>query len=237
MSQLPSAPAPRVASGAVEAPRPHLAPSPPPSPPRRGWSAFTASFVYAWDGVVETAVHQRNMRVHVVAGLLVGVGGSAVALPLAAQLALVFCAFLVPAAEVANSALEALVDLVTRERHDRARAAKDAGAGAVLVLAACAVVVLAAVLREAWPRLAAAPAAALRQAAIGVPLAGVAALLLAPLHRARALDAALGLAGLALLLGLAAGTASALFAGLAALFFAVAFAAARRRRRGVGVIF
>jgi hypothetical protein len=51
----------------------------------------------------------------------------------------------VVAAEVANTALESLVDLAARGWDERARAAKDAGAGAVLVLAAGAVAVLVAV--------------------------------------------------------------------------------------------
>jgi diacylglycerol kinase (ATP) len=111
---------------------------PEPSQPlaRGAIAAIAASFRFAWDGVVETALYQRNMRIHLVAALLVALLASAVPLGAAADLALLFCVFLVLSAEVANSALEALVDLVTRERHDRARAAKDAGAGAVLVLAA-----------------------------------------------------------------------------------------------------
>ena len=201
--------------------------------PRRGGAlaALAESFAHAWDGVVETAVHQRNMRIHLVAGLLVALLGSGIALPTGEQLALIVCVVLVLGGEVANSALEATIDLVSPEHHDRARAAKDAAAGGVLVLATGSVVVLAAVLARAWPALAAARLAALRQAALGLPLAADAALLLAPLRRPLPLEAALVLAGVGLLVALALCTANAVFTGLCALLFAVAAAAARRSRR------
>jgi diacylglycerol kinase len=198
---------------------------------RGAWRELASSFSVAFAGVVETALYQRNMRIHLVAGLLVALVGSGVALGVAEQLALLLCVFLVLSAEVANSALEALVDLVTRERHDRARAAKDAGAGAVIILAAGSVAVLVAVLVHAWPAIAAGREAALRQAAAGLPLALMAAVLLAPLRRPRALDIALTIAGGALLATMASFTASALFTALAALLFGVAVAVASCRRK------
>jgi diacylglycerol kinase (ATP) len=206
-----------------------------PEPPRAAagaWRGVAASFRFAWDGVVETALRQRNMRIHLVAGILVALLASAARLGAAEDLALALCVFLVLSAEVANSALEALVDLVTRERHDRARAAKDAGAGAVLVLAAGAAAVLAVVLVHAWPAIAARPRGALAlHAALGVPLASAAAALLAPDARAPAADAALAVAGAALLAALAWCSEDLAFTGLAALLFAVCAGAARRRRR------
>jgi diacylglycerol kinase (ATP) len=206
-------------------------PRPADAPRRPVLAAFASSFRFAWDGVVETALHQRNMRVHLVAGLLVALVASAIPLGIPEQLALLLCVFLVLAAEVANSALESLVDLVTRERHDLARAAKDAGAGAVLVLAAGSVAVLAAVLARAWPDVTAGAPGAVRQAALGLPLAASAAILLAPLPRPRAADGALAGLGLGLLVALAAFSASVVFTALAALLFSVALATAAARRR------
>jgi diacylglycerol kinase (ATP) len=194
------------------------------------WRGFAASFAVAWDGVLETALRQRNMRVHLVAGLLVCLVASGIALGVPEQLALLLCVFLLLSAEVANSSLEALVDLVTRERHDLARVAKDAGAGAVLVLAVGSVAVLVAVLVRAWPAVAAQRHAVLRQAALGTPLAITAAVLLAPRTRPRALDVALAVVGIGLLAVLAVFTKSALFTALAGLHFGVALAVAARRR-------
>ncbi len=218
------------------APRPRPVPTrvEPPLPARvvgGAWRGRAARCRFAWDGIVETAIRQRNMRIHVVTALGVALVGSAVALSMAERLALLLCIFLVLAAEVANTALEALVDLVTRERHDLARAAKDAGAGAVLVLAAGSVAVFAAVVVHAWPAIAARPPAVVRQAALGVPLAVIAGALLAPRVRPRAADTALCALGLVLLAALAAFTASAIFSALAALLFLLAAAVASRRRR------
>ncbi len=195
-----------------------------------GWRALASSFVFAWRGVVETAVHQRNMRIHLVAGLLVALLGSGLELGLAERLALLACVGLVLAAEVANSALEHLVDLVTRTPDERARAAKDAAAGAVLVLAAGSVAVLAAVLLHAGPAMRAGLPTLIRQAAIGLPLVGVAGALLLPARRSRALDTVLTWAGAALLAGVAVVSSSGLFTLLAAALFAIAAGAAARRR-------
>jgi diacylglycerol kinase (ATP) len=212
----------------VEAPRPRPTPPAPRAP--GAWRTLAASFSVAWGGVVETALSERNMRIHLVAALLVALVASGIALGIAEQLALLLCVFLVLAAEVANSALEALVDLVTRERHDRARVAKDAGAGAVLVLATGSAAVLVAVLLHAWPEVTAARAAVWRQAALGLPLAALTGALLAPWRRPRAVDLALAVGGGALLAALAPRTTSALFTALTALLLAVAIAVAGRRR-------
>ena len=219
----------------MPAPAPRGRPEPRPgaaSPSPRALRGLAESFRVAWSGVVETAVHERNMRIHLVAGMLVALVASGVQLEVAEQLALLLCVFLVLASEVANSALEALVDLVTRERHDRARAAKDAGAAAVLVLAVGSVGVLAAVLVHAWPEIVRDRGGVLRQAAMGLPLAVVAAALLSPGRRPVAVDVALGAAGAVLLCVLATFTTSAVFTALVAVLFAVAVAVAVRRRSG-----
>lgn len=201
-------------------------------PRARAWRGLVGSFRFAWDGVVDTAVRQRNMRIHVLLALWVSLLGSTVALTTAERLALLLCIFLVLAAEVANSALEALVDLVTRERHELARIAKDAGAGAVLILAAGSVAVAAVVLLRAGPVLLAAGEALARLGAIGVPLSAIVLALLLPFPRRRAVDTLLSAAGVALLVAVAARTVSPSFTATAALLFAIAAATAFRRRSG-----
>jgi diacylglycerol kinase (ATP) len=196
------------------------------------WRALADSFGHAFRGVVDTAVHQRNMRIHLVSGILVALVASAVPLGVAEQIALALCVFLVLSAEVANSALEALVDILSRDWHERARVAKDASAGAVLALAAGSVVVLVMVLLHDWPAIAAARGVALRQAIWGLPLAGSAAVLLTPFRRPLAVDLSMGAAGVVLVAILATFSASGPFTALAALLFAASLAAALRRRRG-----
>jgi diacylglycerol kinase (ATP) len=207
-----------------------------PSPPASAWLAFARSFLYAWNGIAETAVHERNMRVHLVAGLLVALLGSALPLGTSERLALLLCILLVLAAEVANSALEATVDLLAPEHHDGARVAKDAGAGFVLVLATGAVLVLAIVLVDAWPSLAAHRVAALWQAGFGLPLAVDAALLVVPRPRTLLLLVVQVLSGAALLVALAISSESRVFTAVGALLFVVCADSARRSRGGRGIV-
>lgn len=123
-------------------------------------TGLVASFGHALRGVVEVTARERNMKLHVLAAIAVGLLGSEVELTLGARLTLVVCVALVLAGELLNSALESLVDLHTRELREEARRVKDAAAGTVLVFAAGAalvglVVVVASwqSMVEAWPRI------------------------------------------------------------------------------------
>jgi diacylglycerol kinase (ATP) len=166
------------------------------------------SLRFAARGVLDSALTQRNMRVHLVAAVLVATLGSA----------------------VMNSAIEATVDLVTGEPDERARRAKDAAAGAVLALAGCSLVVLALVVSRDWELVRSARDAAGRVAAVGLPLAALSAFLAFPFPRPEGLDLLAALAGGALLLPMALFSESLVFTGVAALAFAVSAAAAFERR-------
>jgi diacylglycerol kinase (ATP) len=98
-------------------------------------TGLVASFGHALRGLVEVTARERNMKIHVLSGTAVGLAGAELALSLPARLALVLAVMLVVAAEMGNSALEALVDLHTKEFREEARRVKDAAAGGVLVLA------------------------------------------------------------------------------------------------------
>ena len=108
-------------------------------------TGLVASFGHALRGLVEVTARERTMKIHVLSGTAVGLAGAELVLPLAARLALVLAVMLVVAAEMGNSALEALVDLHTKEFREEARRVKDAAAGGVLVLALGAVLVAIAV--------------------------------------------------------------------------------------------
>ena len=98
-------------------------------------STFFASVMYAWNGLIHTVVHQRNMRMHIISAVLVGLVGAGIPLGLAEKVTLIFCVLLVLFAEMLNSALEQLVDLAIQQFDEKARLTKDAAAGGVLVLA------------------------------------------------------------------------------------------------------
>jgi diacylglycerol kinase (ATP) len=182
--------------------------------------------------VLDATVHQRNMRVHVVAALLVGLAGGGLRVGVAEELALLVCVFLVLSAETLNTGLEALVDLYTVEIDSRARVAKDATAGAVLLLACGAALVFSAVLARAWPQLGQEPDRILAHAARAVPLAVLGALLVAPWRRSAAVDVALVVAGAGLLAALAPLFTSVALGALSAAAFALCAAAAFARGRG-----
>jgi diacylglycerol kinase len=99
------------------------------------------SFRAAWAGVVHVLRSQRNARIEfAIAAAVAGVAAWVRIAPLEwAVLVLVMAA--VTAAEIANTALEALVDLLEPDHHETARIAKDASAGAVLVVSVASAVI------------------------------------------------------------------------------------------------
>ncbi len=188
------------------------------------------SFQFAARGILETVASQRNMHIHLVAAALVATFGSAVPLGLAEQLGLLVSIFLVLSAEVMNSAVEAAVDLITDEEDERARRAKDAAAGAVLLLAGCAVAVFAVILIRDWEMVQSARATVTRVFAVGLPLTVLSAFLVFPFQRPEGLDLLAATSGAALLLPMALFSQSLVFTAVAALAFALCAAAAFARR-------
>jgi len=94
------------------------------------------SFGFAGQGLWATLITQRNFRIHVAAATLVGVLGFLMRISGIMWLILILTSVLVLALELVNSAIEAVVDLVSPDYHPLAKVAKDAAAGAVLVAAA-----------------------------------------------------------------------------------------------------
>lgn len=138
---------------------------------------LVGAFIHAWQGLVHCVARQRNMKVHVVSGVLVGCVGSAIPLGLAEKVTLIFCVMLVFFAEVVNTALEALVDLHTEDFKDLAKIAKDTAAAGVLVLSIGTAVIFAAILVNDWPSVSSHPAEVYRQFLFGIPLATLGGLL------------------------------------------------------------
>lgn len=99
------------------------------------------SFRYALEGLKYTVVTQRNMRIHFLSAL--GVLLLSLYLPMSKVevLVLFVTIILVLFAELINTAVEAVVDMVTEEYHPLAKVAKDVAAGAVLLTAGLAVIV------------------------------------------------------------------------------------------------
>jgi len=96
------------------------------------------SFNDAANGILRAARTQRNLRAHLLLALAAISAASLLRLRTAEIVLLALAIGLVLVAELFNSALEVLVDLVAEHEHPLARAAKDMAAGAVLVAAAIA---------------------------------------------------------------------------------------------------
>ena len=93
------------------------------------------SFGYAAAGIAAVIKKERNMKIHCYVMLLVIAVGIILRIPVW-KWCVCFCLFgLVMSLEMVNTAVEAVVDLVTEERRPLAKLAKDTAAGAVLIAA------------------------------------------------------------------------------------------------------
>lgn len=108
---------------------------------RSDLNARLKSFVYAITGIVVLVRTQANARIHLVATVLVVIAGFALRVSPHDWALLVIAMVSVWAAEGINTAVEALVDLVSPEIHPLAGKVKDVAAGAVLIAVIGAIVV------------------------------------------------------------------------------------------------
>jgi diacylglycerol kinase (ATP) len=93
------------------------------------------SFKYAFNGIKKLFITQHNSRIHLTIMLLVIIAGFFFHISKNEWFVVVIVTGLVFAAELFNSAIESIVDLISPEYHKKAENAKDYAAGAVLVAA------------------------------------------------------------------------------------------------------
>lgn len=106
-----------------------------------GIGRFLNGFRYAARGVVVLVRTQLNARIHLAATIFVVGAGFFFGLSSGEWLAITAAIGLVWVAEGLNTAIEAVVDLVTPEFHPLAGRAKDIAAGAVLLAALTAAII------------------------------------------------------------------------------------------------
>ncbi len=99
---------------------------------------------------VHHGARERNFRIHRLSAIAVSQFACVVALGTAQRLAIILCIALVLSSELINSAVEAAVDLATKDWNGEAGRAKDVAAGAVLVAAIAAVLAFAEILGETF---------------------------------------------------------------------------------------
>jgi diacylglycerol kinase len=101
------------------------------------WSAVKNAF----EGIVYCVKTERNMKIHVLAAVLVGILAWRFSLNQQELLVLLLTVVIVLVTEMINTAMEAVVDLASPEVHPLAKLAKNISAGAVLLTALASLVV------------------------------------------------------------------------------------------------
>ncbi|WP_428867927.1 diacylglycerol kinase [Clostridium sediminicola] len=99
------------------------------------------SFNYAIEGIVYAVRTQRNMKIHMIATLVVLTGCFFYDLSKLELIAVTFAISMVVVCEMINTAIEATIDATTNYYHPLAKIGKNVAAGAVLISAINAVFV------------------------------------------------------------------------------------------------
>ena len=108
---------------------------------QKGIKKFLLSFTYPIKGLKYAYRNEQNLAVDVGVALLVTIAGFIFKLNLVEWAILALTIGLVISCELINTAIEAVVDLVTEDYHSLAKVAKDTAAAAVFVFAIIAVIV------------------------------------------------------------------------------------------------
>lgn len=95
---------------------------------------FRKSFLFAIQGFRIAVTTERNIKVMLAVGACAIVGGLALQIDLLSWAIILLCCGVVIMAELFNTAIETVVDLVSPEFHPLAGRAKDIAAAAVWVL-------------------------------------------------------------------------------------------------------
>ena len=99
------------------------------------------SFKYAFSGVREAFQNEKNMKIHFLLMILVIVLGFVLNLSSIDWAILIITIGLVLISEFINTSLEQIVDIVSPEKQEKAKIAKDVAAASVLVSAIVSILV------------------------------------------------------------------------------------------------
>jgi diacylglycerol kinase len=98
------------------------------------FSKFINSFRYALAGISYAIKYNQNIKVHFVIAFLVLIFGFILGLTRYEMFGVGVLIVLVISAEMINSAIEEVVDLLVKEHSQEAKIAKDVSAGMVLII-------------------------------------------------------------------------------------------------------
>lgn len=99
------------------------------------------SFKYAFSGIIASFKTERNMKIHILIAVLVIVLGILLKMSKTEWVMCIFAITIVISAELFNTAIETIVDMITTEKNEKAKIAKDVSAGGVLLTAIGAAIV------------------------------------------------------------------------------------------------
>mgnify|MGYP002535309395 FL=1 len=94
-----------------------------------------SSFKYAFQGMFSALKTERNLKIHITIMILVIIAGIVLKISKIEWIICIILFGLVIGGEMLNSAIETVVDIAMPDINPKAKFAKDAAAGAVLVLA------------------------------------------------------------------------------------------------------
>jgi len=103
--------------------------------------SLPGAFKNATLGIVYCALHERNMKIHIIAACLTGCLAWWLHFDSYEMLILLLTISSVLITEMMNTVVEAIVDIVSPEIHPLAKIAKDVAAGAVLIATIVALIV------------------------------------------------------------------------------------------------
>ncbi|WP_418986988.1 diacylglycerol kinase family protein [Bacteroides heparinolyticus] len=98
-------------------------------------------FGYAWKGIRCCIGKEQNLSFHLIAAIIVVIAGFILSITKIEWTIVILCIGVVIAAELFNTAIERLVNLVSPQQHPIAGKVKDIAAGAVLVCAVTAAII------------------------------------------------------------------------------------------------
>lgn len=93
------------------------------------------SFKYAFEGIKTGIKEEQNIKIHITIMVLVIIFGILFKISKAEWIICIILFSLVISMELINTAIENTVDLITKEKNEQAKIAKDVAAGAVLISA------------------------------------------------------------------------------------------------------
>lgn len=102
---------------------------------KTGKNPLYKSFGYAFEGIFAGIRGERNMKIHCFAAVCVVVAGVLFHISVTEWCICLVLFGLILSLELVNTAIEAVVDLVTEDKKPLAKLAKDTAGGAVLIAA------------------------------------------------------------------------------------------------------